>query len=82
MPSPTGDSRLGIGLTRRLVASAVDRNHLKRIVREAFRTHPAKAAGLDCVLMLREKFVPAHSRAIREEVIGFLDQACAAGPAR
>lgn len=76
MPSPTGDSRLGIGLTRRLVASSVDRNHVKRVVREAFRTHPAKSRGLDCVVMLRERFEPGHAERIREEVCGFLDQLC------
>jgi len=77
MPSPTGRSRLGIGLTRRLVATSVDRNRLKRVIREAFRTHPARAAGFDCVVMLRERFAPGDDAAIRDEVRGFLDRLCA-----
>ena len=50
-----GVSRLGIALTRRLLPRSVDRNRVKRIVREAFRRHAAKAAGLDVVIALRER---------------------------
>lgn len=77
MPSPTGDSRLGIGLTRRLVASSVDRNRVKRVLRETFRTHSARNCGIDCVVMLRERYQPGHAALIRAEVQGFLDQLCA-----
>lgn len=76
MPSRFPASRLGIGLTRRLVASSVDRNRIKRLVREDFRRHPVKSAGLDCVVMLRERFMPAHAEEIRAEVRGFLDALC------
>lgn len=48
-----GASRLGIALTRRLLPRAVDRNRVKRIVREAFRRHPIKEAGLDVVVALK-----------------------------
>ena len=65
MPSPNGHSRLGIGLTRRLVATSVDRNRLKRVIREAFRRHPAKSAGFDCVVMLRERFARGDEAALR-----------------
>jgi ribonuclease P protein component len=74
MPSPTGQSRLGIGLTRRHVADAVDRNRLKRVIREAFRVHAVKSAGLDCVVMLRERYAPSQEAALRDEIVGFLDR--------
>ena len=48
-------SRLGIALTRRLLPRAVDRNRVKRIIREAFRRHPLKEAGVDVVMALRER---------------------------
>ena len=50
-----GISRLGIALTRRLLPRSVDRNRVKRIVREAFRRHAAKTAGFDVVFAVRER---------------------------
>jgi ribonuclease P protein component len=70
----SGVSRLGIALTRRLVPSSVDRSRVKRVVREAFRRHPAKGLGLDCVVMLRSRYKDEHAPAIAREVTGFLDQ--------
>ena len=52
-----GASRFGMALTRRLVPSAVARNRLKRLARELFRRHPARIAGLDCVVTLRTRIV-------------------------
>src|SRR5262245_25709664 len=67
-------SRLGVALTRRLVARAVDRNRLKRIAREIFRRHPAKHAGLDCVIALRTRIDRADEAAAAAEIRAFLDQ--------
>ena len=70
-------SRLGIALTRRLVASAVDRNRVKRAVRETFRRHPAKRLGFDCVVMLRGKYQAGQHQAIADDVKALLDQLAA-----
>ena len=67
-------SRLGVALTRKLVPSSVDRNYVKRALREAFRRHPVKHAGLDCVVMLRGRFEPARAEALVAEVRTLLDQ--------
>ena len=73
-PSRTPGSRLGVALTRRLVPSSVQRNAVKRIAREIFRRHPAKRAGLDCVVMLRGKYAPVQARALSQELRELLDQ--------
>jgi ribonuclease P protein component len=73
-PGRGAHSRLGIALTRRLVASSVDRNRVKRVVREVFRRHPAKALGLDCVMMLRARYRDGESAAIAAEFGALLDQ--------
>ncbi len=67
-------SRLGIALTRRLVASSVDRNLVKRMLRETFRRHPVKNDGLDCVVALRQRFEPATLAALREEAARLFDR--------
>jgi ribonuclease P protein component len=69
-----GASRLGIALTRRLVPSSVDRNLLKRVMRETFRRHALKHDGLDCVVALRQRFDAGGADAIRAEVAGLFDQ--------
>ena len=69
-------SRLGIALARRVVVSSVQRNRVKRLVRELFRRHPVKVAGLDLVVALRERFDPAAEPMILAELRGFLDLLC------
>ncbi len=69
-----GVSRLGIALTRRLVPSSVDRNRVKRLVRETFRRHVGKHAGLDCVVSLRERFDSAHPQPLFNEIRALFDQ--------
>jgi ribonuclease P protein component len=69
-----GASRLGIALTRRLVPLATDRNRVKRLVREAFRRHRVKGAGVDCVVSLRGKWRAADARALEAEIGALFDQ--------
>jgi ribonuclease P protein component len=72
-----GPSRLGIALTRRLVPSSVERNRVKRIVREIFRMHPVKQAGLDCVVALRAKLDEAGTREMGRQVAHLFDRLAA-----
>jgi ribonuclease P protein component len=81
-PSPGGVSRLGVALTRKLVALAHQRNRLKRGIREVYRRHPAKASGLDCVVTLRERVGDEAIAAVVAEVASLLDDAVAGRPAR
>jgi len=71
----TGSSRIGVALTRRVAPSAVVRNRVKRAIRELFRRHPIKGAGLDLVVAVREKVGDMPSAAIRAEIQALLDQA-------
>jgi ribonuclease P protein component len=47
-------ARLGLAISKRVVKTAVERNRLKRIVRESFRYHQQLLAGLDVVVMCRD----------------------------
>ena len=72
-----GRSRLGIALTRRLVPSAVERNRVRRIVREVFRRHALKNAGIDCVVALRTKWPADDGEMLARELTALFDQVCA-----
>ncbi|HYC35976.1 MAG TPA: ribonuclease P protein component [Usitatibacter sp.] len=74
IPGRSGVSRFGVGLTRRLVPSSVERNRVKRIAREAFRRHPLKPAGFDCVVTLRQKIAPGAMERLAGEIAALLDK--------
>ena len=71
---PATQSRLGIALTRRMIARSVDRNRVKRLVREVFRRHEAKNAGLDCVVTLRTSFDGSAAQPLAHELRSLFDQ--------
>ena len=73
-PAPAGVSRFGAALTRRMIPRAVDRNRVRRLAREVFRHHPAKAAGLDVVLMMRSRLAPEAEGAFVAELAELLDR--------
>ena len=47
------NARLGIIVGKKTLPGAVDRNRVKRIIREAFRQHGIKQCKLDLVVMVR-----------------------------
>ena len=47
---------------------------MKRTLREAFRRHPVKGSGLDCVVTLRERFKRGQLEAMVAEIHGYFDQ--------
>ena len=50
------NARLGIVVAKKTLSGAVDRNRLKRIIREAFRQHNIKQCKLDLVVMARRAY--------------------------
>ena len=80
-PAPQGISRFGVALTRRMIPRAVDRNRVRRLAREVFRRHAAKAAGLDVVLMMRSRLAVEAEPAFIAELSGLLDRGMRRGAA-
>lgn len=51
-----GISRLGIIASKKNFSRAVDRNNIKRVIREAFRQHAIKTSGLDLVVLVKNAY--------------------------
>lgn len=65
-----GEARLGLAIAKKQVRRAVDRNRIKRVVRESFRHHQNQLASMDCVVMARRD----TSAAPNEELFASLQQ--------
>lgn len=62
--------RLGLAITKRVVRKAVDRNRIKRLVRESFRRHQTELGGLDVVVLSRD----GATKSSNEELVKSLDK--------
>ena len=52
-PNSLGVARLGLAISKKHLKLAVDRNRVKRLIRESFRRHQTRLQGLDIVVMAR-----------------------------
>jgi ribonuclease P protein component len=48
-----GSARLGMSIAARILRRAVDRNRLRRLIRESFRAHQLRLPALDIVIGVR-----------------------------
>lgn len=60
-PNADRQVRLGLAIAKKCARRAVDRNRLKRLVRESFRTQRLSLSGLDLVVMCRRDAVAAEN---------------------
>jgi ribonuclease P protein component len=61
-------ARLGLAISKKQLRRAVDRNRIKRLVRESFRQHQDQLTGLDCVVMVRTSVSALSNAAIFERL--------------
>jgi ribonuclease P protein component len=54
-PNGLNYPRLGLIVPKKIIATAVGRNRIKRLVRESFRLHQTQFTGLDVVARIRSK---------------------------
>jgi len=68
-PNGLAHWRLGITVTKRVARRAVERNRLKRLVREAFRvSRPQEGPGVDLVVIALPAAAGAAWDAVREDL--------------
>jgi ribonuclease P protein component len=53
MDTPAGAARLGLAVSRKVSKRAVERNRIKRIIRESFRSHRETLPPLDVLVIAR-----------------------------
>lgn len=61
-------SRLGLAIAKKSVPRAVDRNRIKRIVREHFRQHQHELPPLDLVVMARRDTAGSPNDSLRKSL--------------
>lgn len=63
-PNTLGNARLGLAISKKQLKLAVDRNRIKRLVRESFRQHQLALCNLDLVVLARRSIHDLDNRQI------------------
>ncbi len=66
---PASLPRLGLAISKKNIKRAVDRNLIKRIIRESFRLHQQELKGLDIVVMSRATTNTQNSKRLHQSLI-------------
>ncbi len=69
-----GEARLGITVSRKVSRRAVDRNRIKRHVRESFRLHLRLVEGFDVVVTAQPAAAQAEGKELRRSLEQHWDQ--------
>lgn len=67
-PNGLGMARLGLSVSARTVGNAVNRNRIKRIIRESFRHHAAALPAVDLVVNTRSGARVASNQLLTERL--------------
>ncbi len=61
-------ARLGLAVAKKNAKLAVQRNRIKRIIRESFRMHQTTIPAVDIVVMIRPAVVKADNKTLFAEL--------------
>jgi ribonuclease P protein component len=75
-PRPEGntEARLGLVVGKKLLKRAVDRNTVKRVVRDHFRRCRAELPAVDLVVRLAAKPAPLDRKQLAEDFLALLEK--------
>ena len=77
VPNGKNNARLGIVASKRILPGAVQRNRVKRAIREAFRQHTIKARQIDMIVMVRSGDLQVRKIADLEMLFNRVEDRCA-----
>jgi len=63
-PNPLGHPRLGMAISRKVARKAIERNRIKRVIRESFRHWQERLGALDIVVLGRAGIAMPSGRAL------------------
>ena len=63
-PSGRATARLGLAIPRKQIRRAVERNRIKRLIRESFRRHQDLLSGLDVVVIGRSGLASENNQKV------------------
>ena len=67
-PNQLGHARIGLAVSRRVSKKAVERNRLKRVVRESFCSHRHELGAADYVVIAKAGAAALPNAALRDEL--------------
>jgi len=76
LENPLGYARLGFALSKKRVRHAVQRNRVKRVVRESFRRHRDILPALDIVVVAGANLAACENEMISADFTAFMQQQC------
>jgi ribonuclease P protein component len=68
LPNDCGHARLGLSVPIRAIGASVNRNRVKRVVRESFRLHQLELPAVDLVVSARNAAREAPNAALTESL--------------
>ncbi|MHB9117678.1 MAG: ribonuclease P protein component [Burkholderiales bacterium] len=69
MPNHQAYARLGIIVSKKNYALAVERNYFKRLVRDTFRLNQIMLIGLDIIVRANKPYTPNEFSLVRQELV-------------
>jgi len=67
-PNETGVPRLGLAVAVRVAGGGVQRNRIRRIIRESFRLHQHELPAVDLIVSARDRARAATAAELRESL--------------
>jgi len=69
-PNELGCPRLGLVIAKKHIRHAVDRNRMKRLIRETFRVKQQQLAGIDVIVLARKGMNESTNAVLIEQLNG------------
>ena len=67
-PNDLGFARIGLAVSKRVSKKAVERNRIKRLIRESFRHHQERLGEIDYIVVAKQGAAEKQNQDLRSEL--------------